>query len=41
MNQLPNIMTLLVTSLGFVVANFLLDWLVASDEPLMNLNKLA
>ncbi len=34
-------MTLLVTGgAGFIGANFVLDWLAASDEPLINLDKL-
>lgn len=35
------IMTLLVTGgAGFIGANFVLDWLAASDEPIINLDKL-
>ena len=34
-------MTLLVTGgAGFIGANFVLDWLTASDEPIVNLDKL-
>jgi dTDP-glucose 4,6-dehydratase len=35
-------MTLLVTGgAGFIGANFVLDWLAASDEPIVNLDKLS
>jgi dTDP-glucose 4,6-dehydratase len=36
-----DVMTLLVTGgAGFIGANFVLDWLAASDEPIINLDKL-
>ncbi len=36
-----HLMTLLVTGgAGFIGANFVLDWLAASDEPIVNLDKL-
>ena len=35
------LMTLLVTGgAGFIGANFVLDWLATSDEPIINLDKL-
>ena len=37
----PTFMTILVTGgAGFIGANFALDWLAASDEPIINLDKL-
>ena len=38
---LPSYMTILVTGgAGFIGSNFVLNWLAASDEPVINLDKL-
>ena len=40
LNRLGEAMILVTGGAGFIGANFVLDWLAQSDEPVLNLDKL-